>query len=153
MAASMKVVGTGSPMMLSLRIKSCEVAVVREVLCRRRAEAVAAAAGSPASPPPAAADAEERHDEMFVIAKLLDDVRRHVPGGQPQVLEGPTWLLDPVIRDAASEAVERLSEAVDLFRADRGRMSRDGLRAAVDTASACAATLIALDYVQNHAVV
>jgi hypothetical protein len=137
-------------MMLTLRIKSCEVPMMRDVLVRRRAEAVAAAAGERT---PGGADAEQPHDEMFVIAKLLDDLHRHVPDGQPRILEGPTWLLDAVIRDAASEAVERLRDAVDVFRADTGKLSRDGLRAAVDTASACTATLIALDYIQNHAVV
>jgi hypothetical protein len=32
-------------------------------------------------------------------------------------LIGPTRLLDPVIRDAATEEVERLSETADVFRA------------------------------------
>jgi hypothetical protein len=150
----MKVVGTGSPMMLTLRVKSCEVAVLREVLCCRRADAVAAAAAARGriGESRTDADAEAPHDEMFLIAKLLDGLRQHVSFDQPRVLEGPTWLLDPLIRDAASEAVGRLSEAVDVFRADRGRLSSDALRATMDAASACTATLIALDFVQNHAV-
>jgi hypothetical protein len=119
--------------MLTLRIKSCEASVVREVICRRRSEAVAAAR-VPASS--AARDPEDAHDELFMIARLLEDMRERVPERQPRILEGPTWLLDSVIRDAACEAVEQLSEAVDVFRADVGKMSRDALRAAADTASA-----------------
>lgn len=92
------------------------------------------------------------HDELLAISKVLDDFRRHVPPEQTRVLVGPTWLLDSVIRDAASEAVERLSSAVDVFRADTGCLSADALREAVDAASASVATLIGLDYVQNHAI-
>ncbi len=141
-------------MMLVVRVKSCEVGVWRNVLCRRRAEAVAAAGTTPVAPVDAGSDiaAEGPHDEMFVIARVLDALRRAVPEGQPRELSGPTWLLDPVIREAASEAAERLSEAVDVFRADGAGTSADRLRAAVDSASACAATLIGLDYVQNHGV-
>ena len=89
---------------------------------------------------------------MFAIAKVLDDLRVHVPPEQTRLFLGPTSLLDSVIRDAASEAVERLSEAVDAFRADTGRLSADALRAATETASASVATLIGLDYAQNHAI-
>jgi hypothetical protein len=148
-----KVLGTGSPMMLTLRVRSCEVAVLRDVLCARRAEAVASAAlQAPEVAATCDVDRERPHDEMFAISKALDDLRRHTPPEQPRVIVGPTWLLDSVIRDAASEAVERLSEAVDVFRADTGRMSADTVRTASETASASVATLLGLDYVQNHAV-
>src|SRR5690349_3965494 len=102
----MKVVGTGSPVMLTLRVKSSEVAVLREVLCRRRAEEISAAGVALRSRDNA--EVEGRDDEMFLISKLLDDLRRHVPDGQPRELVGPTCLLDPVIREAAAEATERL---------------------------------------------
>ena len=147
----MKVVGTGSPMMLTARVKGCEVDVLREVLCARQAEAVAAAAKMSRAPA-AGKDRERPLDEVLAIAKVIDDLHRHVPPDQPRVLVGPTWLLDSVIRDAASEAVERLTSAVDVFRADTGCLSADALREAVDTASASVATLIGLDYVQNHAI-
>ncbi len=141
-------------MMLVVRVKSCEVGVWRDVLCRRRAEAVAAAGTTPAKSADAGLGivAEGPHDEIFVIARVLDALCRALPEGQPRELSGPTWLLDPVIRDAASEAAERLSEEVEVFRADGVGTSADRLRSAVETVGACAATLIGLDYVQNHAV-
>src|SRR3954468_6542175 len=149
----MKVLGSGSPLMLTVRLKSCEVSVWDGVLCRRRSEAVAAAGMEPAAfALPGNMEAEGPHEEMFVLARLLDDLHRSPAEGQARELIGPTWLLDPVIRDAASEAVERLSDAVDVFRADTGTLSSDDVRAAVDTAGACTASLIALDFVQNHAV-
>ena len=149
----MKVLGSGSPLMLTVRLKACEVSVWDGVLCRRRSEAVAAAGMEPAvTALPANMEAEGPHEEMFVISRLLDDLHRSLADGQARELVGPTWLLDPVIRDAATEAVERLGDAVDVFRADKDGMSADELRAAVDAAGACAASLIGLDFVQNHAV-
>jgi hypothetical protein len=152
-----KVVGTGAPWMLTIRVKSCEVKVLRDELEERRAVAVEAAANAQATqrrPAPGANTAvvEPHHDELFVISRLLDDLRRHVPRDQPRELVGPTWLLDPVIRGAAGEAVERLREIVDAFQADKGRVTPDELRAALDTACASTATLIGLDHAVNHAV-
>src|SRR4051794_27927839 len=105
----MKVLGSGSPLMLTVRVKSGGVGVLRDVLCRRRSDAVAAAGMERESRSVGEEDrdVEARHDEMFVIAKVLDDLRRPGAPDQPRELVGPTWLLDPVIRDAASEAVER----------------------------------------------
>jgi hypothetical protein len=145
--------------MLTVRLKSSEVGVVRHVLCDRRSEVVSQAAAQ-AGPerrrivePGVDREVEDRHDELFLIAKLLDDLRRHVPVDQPRELVAPTWLLDPVIRAAAVEAAARLQEAVDVFRADTGGLTADELRAALESASASTSTLIGLDYVQNHAVV
>ena len=144
----MKLVGTGSPAMLTLRAKTCEVSILREVLRRRRGELVAAAGAAR----PHDEDAERAHDEMFLVAKLLDALARPVAPDQPREILGPTWVLDPLIRDAASGAVEKLAEAIEVFRADMGRLSADQLRAALDTAVACTTTLLGLDYVQNHGV-
>ena len=150
----MKVVGTGSPMMLTVRAKPCEVGVLRDVLLRRRAEVVedASRLHPPAGHKDPDPDAEGPHDELVLLSRVLDDLRRGAGPSEPRELVGPTWLLDPIIRDASTEAVERLLQTVEAFRADTGRVPADQLRAAVDAASACTATLIALDYAQNHAV-
>jgi hypothetical protein len=153
----MKVVGTGAPRMLTIRLKPCEVTVFRDELHHRRAavtEAAAAAHAGTAAPTALAGDrdVEDRHDELFLITALLDQLRMPAPAGQAREIVGPTWLLAPIIRGVAGEAAYRLQSAVDQFREDRGTPTADELRAAVDTASACAATLIGLDYAENHAV-
>lgn len=153
----MKVVGSGSPSMLTVRAKSSEVRLLRDILCDRRAEVVIAATGALAQRGREGEDlddreVEDRHEELFWIARLLDGLRKPVPPGQPHELVGPTWLLDPIIRGAAAEAAERLSEAVDRFRAGDGKLAPDELRAAVDAAGASTATLIGLDHAQSNAV-
>src|SRR3954453_2319345 len=101
----MKVLGCGSPIMLTVRLKSCEVSVWDGVLCRRRSEAVAAAGMEPtAFALPGNMEAEGPAEEMFVLARLLDDLPRPPAASQSRELVGPTWLLDPMIRDAATEA-------------------------------------------------
>lgn len=154
----MKVVGTGAPRMLTVRFKSCEISALRDELHHRRAVITEAAAeaheksdapGAGAGDP----DVEDRHDELFLITRILDELRAPVPRDQPRQIVGPTWLLGPVIRGAAVEAVERLHTAVTAFGADKGCPTPDELRAVVDAAAASTATLIALDYAENHAVV
>lgn len=62
--------------MLTLRLKRCEIAVLRDELHHRRAVVTgAAAAAHAASTVPAGAgdpDAEDRHDELLLISRLLD---------------------------------------------------------------------------------
>ena len=153
----MKVVGSGSPAMLTIRVKRSEVALLEDVLCEHRAEVTADAAAAHAANQNTEhrvtdRDVEDPHDELFLITKLLDALRQHVPPDQPRELVAPTWLLDPIIRTAATTAAERLTAGVELFSADRGTLTADQLRARVDTAAASAATLIGLDYVQNGGV-
>jgi hypothetical protein len=153
----MKVVGTGAPRMLTIRLKPCEVGVFRDELHHRRAavtEAAAAAHSRSVAPTTLAGDrdVEDHHDELFLIMTLLDELRTPVPPGQPRELVGPTWLLGPIIRGVAGEAVDRLQSAVERFREDRGTPTPDELRGALDCACACTATLIGLDYADNHGV-
>jgi hypothetical protein len=154
----MKVVGTGDPRMLTVRLKPCEIAVLRDELHERRSVVTEAAASAQAKnrPPRASAydreEVENHHGELILISRLLDQLRTPPPPGQPRQIVGPTWLVGEVIRGAAYEAVNRLASAVDQFREDRGTPTPDELRAAVETASALTATLIGLDYAENHAV-
>lgn len=143
--------------MLTLRLRRCEIDVLRDELHHRRAVITeAAAAAHAARTVPAAGagdpDVEHRHDELLLISRLLDALHTPAPLGQWREIVGPTWLLAPVIRGATGEAVARLVTAVEQFREDRGTPTPDQLRAAVDTASAWTATLIGLDHAENHAV-
>lgn len=96
-------------------------------------------------------EVEHHHVELFLITRALDALRDHVSPDRQRELIGPTWLLDAIIREAAIEVAERLRGAVDRFRADGGAMTADELRAALETACASTATLIGLDFAQNHA--
>jgi hypothetical protein len=152
----MKVVGTGSPTMLTIRVKRCEVGVLRDVLTDRRDAALEAgaahAARRRAGRPFTAIESEQPETEVLVLTKLLEALRADGAPRELRTLVGPTALLDPIVRGAAAEAAERLCAAVDVFRADIGKLSADQLRAAVEAAAASAATLIGLDHVQNYGV-
>jgi hypothetical protein len=151
----MKVVGTGSPTMLTIRLKTCEIPVLRDELEERRAVAIEAASDAQrgATVRDATISGDEGDgEELLLISRLLDDLRTRVQDDQPLEIVGPTWLLDQVIRGAAGEAVERLRLAVDAFRLDRGRVTPDEVRGAIDAVCASTATLIGLDHAINHAV-
>jgi hypothetical protein len=143
--------------MLTIRLKTSEIPVLRDELEERRAvaiEAVADAHGRATLCGATIVDSGDGRgsDELLLISKLLDDLRARVHDDQPLEIVGPTWLLDAVIRGAAGEAVERLRLVVDAFRLDRGRVTPDELRVAIDAVCASTATLIGLDHAVNHAV-
>lgn len=144
--------------MLTLRLQTCEIDVLRDELHHRRAvitESAAAAHAASRVPEEGDRDAEgeERHDELLLISRLLDQLRTPTPVGEARrVVVAPTWLLAPVVRGAAVEAVVRLSTAVEQFSEDKGVLTPDQVRAAVDTASAWTATLLGVDHAESHAV-
>jgi hypothetical protein len=155
---AMKVIGTGAPRMLTVRFRPCEVGVVLDELHHQRAVVTEAAAhaddhsdapGAGANDDPAV---EGHHDELFLIARLLDDLRAPSPPDRLREVMAPTALLGPVIRGAAVEAVERLCDAVRKFAADTGAGTPEEVRGAVDAAAALTATLIGLDHAENHGV-
>lgn len=98
-----------------------------------------------------AADEETRRDEAGAVARLLE--RAHAPAtpGQPWVLTGPSWLLGDVIQRVSRAAVDRYAEAWRAFEGVPDALNADRLRVAVDAASACTATAIALARVQSDA--
>ena len=152
---AIKVIGTGAPRMLTVRFRRCEIAVLLDELHHHRAVVTDAAAHAQANSGGSGAGAvdrevEERHDELFLITRLVDDLRAPCDGAQEIV--APTWILGPVIRGAAVQAVERLCDAVTGFATDRGKVTADELRGAVDAAAALTATLIGLDHAEHHAV-
>jgi hypothetical protein len=148
-----KVIGTGAPRMLTVRFRPCEVGVVLDELHHQRAVVTDAAAhahdrsdarGAGAGDP----EVEDHHDQLFLMARLLDDLRAHAPVDRLREVMAPTSLLGPLIRGAAVEAVERLCDAVRRFAADTGAVPPEDLRHAVDTAAALTGTLIGLDHAE-----
>jgi hypothetical protein len=152
-----KVVGTGAPRMLTIRVEPCEVDVLCDELDNHRTVAVDAATRTRANPAASSAGAgdrevEDRDDELYLICRLLDELRAPSPAGQPREIVAPTWLLAPVIRGAAAFAAERLAHMISTFGAAQGSPTREELRAAIDAARACGDTLVGLDHAESHAV-
>lgn len=152
-----KVIGTGAPRMLTVRFRPCEIDVLLDELHHHRAVVTEAAAEAHANSTAAGAGAgdenvEHHHDELARIARLLDDLRTLTPCDRPREIVAPTWVLGPVIRGAAVEAVERLCDAVRKFAEDKGACTPEDVRAAVDAAAALTATMIGLDHVEHFAV-
>jgi hypothetical protein len=116
----MKVIGTGSPVMLTIRVRTSEVGLFRDVLNEQLLAALGSLDQAAACDGRAARADGQANGELAVVSELLNQLREPVAADQPRELVGPTSVLDPVIRTAASEAVDRLSEAVDVFRSDRG---------------------------------
>src|SRR5262245_27757119 len=112
----MKVVGIGSPAKLRVRVKPCETGVLREVLYEHLDVAVEALGRRGGRIRDGASEISQEREraaaEVAAITALLDQLRPLEVVDHPYVLIGPTSVLAPVIRNAASEAVERLSTAV-----------------------------------------
>jgi len=154
---AMKVVGTGAPRMLTVRFRPCEVGMVLDELHHQRAVVTDAAAHAHAhSDAPAARggdpDVEDHHDQLILMARLLDQLRAPAPADRLREVMAPTSLLGPVIRGAALQAVERLCDAVRTFAGDTGAGTPEEVRGAVETVAALTATLIGLDHAENHGV-
>lgn len=152
----MKVVGTGAPVMLILRLAPREVEGLRDELFHRRAGKTEAAAIAHERSPGAGAgggtpEVEDHHEELVVIAGVLDQLARKEPNSAGRIeIVGPTWLLGPSIRAAAVEAGHRLLDALERFSKGRG-CTADELRNAMANAAAWSESLLAYDYVDNHA--
>jgi len=154
---AIKVIGTGAPRMLTVRFRPCEIEVLLDELHHHRAVVTEAAADAheKSTAPSAGAgdrDVEQHHDELFLVTRLLDDLHAPAPRDRPREILAPTWILGPVIRGAAVEAVERLCDAVRMFAADKGGRTPEEVRRAIDTAAALTATLIGLDHAEHYAV-
>jgi hypothetical protein len=79
----MKVVGTGAPRMRTVRFKSCELKVGREALRDRRPAVTAEAAEAQARAGARRCEVEDRHDELILVSRLLDDLRAPLAPDQP----------------------------------------------------------------------
>jgi hypothetical protein len=147
----MKVIGTGNPEMLTLRLRERELAGLKEDLGHRAsvaddAEATLQEHGFGA---PIGDDGRTSAEILAAITGLLDRLATAQPNEQGRVVvSGPTWLLGPAIRGATAEAAEQLVAALERFISNEDCTPVE-LRDAVSTASAWSETLIGYDLVQN----
>lgn len=142
----MKVIGTGAPVVVTLWLEPCEVAVLREELERERearSEHVATLCAGLTNPE-ANPDAQEQVREVERLQRLI----RRLPsaGGSAQdtclQLVAPMASIRSAVRASVGRAIERLSEAHE---------TRDpaGLLSAAEAARACAQTFADLEHVET----
>lgn len=153
----MKVVGTGSPLALTLRLREREIKGLSEELeqrCRVADDAVQTAldGGRDLS---SVRDAGRTPAEIGVAVVAMQDViaRASANAEGRYVVTGPTWLLGPTIRGASIEASERLVEVLRRF-ADGGSDAppSEELRDAVGDAAAWSETLMGLEHAERFGV-
>jgi hypothetical protein len=142
----MKVMGSGSPAHLTLRLRGREVSGLDRELELREA----VAGGDPRdgaggtlelSPTQVRAEIAAARERLAGAAKL-EQARVEITG--------PTWLLAPVISSAAGAAAERLTTTMLRFTRDgRGVDDAEELREAIGDASAWSETLIACRHAQH----
>jgi hypothetical protein len=145
----MKVVGTGNPAMLTLRLREREVTGLKEELGHQAAVADDAERERPDEP--MAATGRRPSEILPVILKLLDELATTAePNEQGRVVVvGPTWLLGPAIRGATTEAAEQLVSVLRRFPSAEDSTAEE-LRDAVSAASAWSETLIGYEHAQNY---
>jgi hypothetical protein len=149
----MKVIGTGGPAVLTLRLREREVEGLKDELMHRGlvAEEAKASLREEADDRPSVIDGARTPSEIIeAVAEMQEHLANAEPNEQGRVVViGPTWLLGPAIRGAAVEAAEQLVSALRRF-AEAKDSSADELRDAVAVASAWSETLIGYEHVQNY---
>ena len=135
----MKVIGIGAPRALELRLKSCELGVWRTVLGLTHVEERRRVTAAPETP-----------STLLELSRLRQQAAEPHPGDQPFLVTAPTSVLAPLVRSAARKAMEDYVAAASAFIDDAESVAPDVLRAALDSASAWTATLLALHRVEGE---
>jgi hypothetical protein len=145
----MKIVGTGAPMVLTMRYTSCELELLVEQLMERPARVVGSSRGQAAEGRPHRLD--DVSDDLEETARALDQLSQ-VDRTEPRAFEvtGPSWFWASVIRRSAGEAAARFADAMRRFTTVGDECTREELLAASSATAAWTETLIALHYVDNH---
>jgi hypothetical protein len=131
----MKVIGTGNPIALTLRLREHEVDGLREELRQRELVAEDALANGDQFGRVDRKTPIEVREAAVAMRNQLDVAEANEQGRV--VVTGPTWLLGPSIITATIEAGEQFA-------------APEALRDAISTASAWSETLIGYDHVENH---
>lgn len=148
----MKVVGTGSPTALTLRLREREIKGLSDELEQRRLvadEAMDTALDQGRALTPIREDGRTPAEVVSAIVAMQDVISRAILNAEHRfVVTGPTWLLAPAIRGAAIDACERLVDAFWRFANEDGGTAEE-LRDAVGDASAWSETLIGLEHAES----
>jgi hypothetical protein len=142
----MKVIGSGSPTNLTLRLREREVSGLDRELDRR--EALAGENPCDGAKGTVELSATQVRAQIMAARRRLDGAVK-LDHARVEVT-GPTWLLAPVISSAAAAAAEQLARTMLRFARDgRGVDDAEELREAIGDASAWSETLIACRYAQH----
>lgn len=133
----MKVTGFGAPRTLELRLKRCELAVWRAVVGDAHANELHHR------------DASKSGSRLRQLSRLLCEAHEPWQPDQPVHVVAPTCILAPLVRAAASTAIDRYVAMATAFGDDNSNVSADQVRAALDTTGAWTATLLALRRVEQ----
>lgn len=149
----MKVIGTGAPAALTLRLSAGQRDALCDELHHRRAIAIETLSHRSSGDGAAAVLGgvhEEQHERLLAIGAMLDQLEGRTLGDSVEVV-GPTWLLGPSIGGATTEAIHRL------LTADAVTTAMDSVRSvellgAAQTALAWVETRLAYEHVDHHGV-
>jgi hypothetical protein len=142
----MKVVGSGNPAALTLRLREREVDGLRDEMRHREAGAEDALSNGLDLGRVDRKTPIEVREAAVAMQRHLDAASVNEQGRV--VVTGPTWLLGPSIVCATIEAAERLAAAIQRFvDADDG--DAEELRGAVSCAAAWSETMIGYDHAEN----
>jgi hypothetical protein len=148
----MRVVGTGAPAALTLGMREHEIKDLSDELEHRRQvadDAMKLEIEQERTLTSTRDGGRSPTEFVAAIVAMQDAISRAQPTAEGWfVVTGPTWLLDPAIRSAAIDAVERLVDALRRF-ADEERRASEELRDAIRDASAWGYTLLRLDHAVN----
>jgi hypothetical protein len=152
---AMKVIGTGTPEMLTVFPQEPEIDVLGAVIERRIVEATEAAATAherardQAREDPWTPAVQSAHSDLYVVSRLEVALHAAVAQGERRALIAPREVLGPIVREAACDAGMQMAEALDRF-GEMGQPAPDEMRRLLTTVVACTRTLIALDFVLNR---
>jgi hypothetical protein len=148
----MKVVGTGSPVALTLRLSEREIKHLSDELEHRHrvaGDALQTAIDQGRGFTAVRDDGRPPADVMLGIVAMLEVIAQTIPNAQGRyVITGPTWLLGQAIRGVSIEVTEQLAETLRRF-VDEAAPSAAELRDAVRDAAAWSETLIGLDHAEK----
>jgi hypothetical protein len=149
----MKIVGTGAPIVLTMRFEPCELELLIEQLVERPARVMSSSGSQAAGHRPYLRDArlDDISNDLEETARALDQLSE-VDRGEPRAFEvtGPSSFWTSVIRRAAGEASTRFADAMRRFTTVGEECTREELQIASAVTAAWTETLIALHYVDNH---
>jgi hypothetical protein len=128
-----KVIGTGSPTKLVIRLAPAEqAAFAQELVARRDAAARAMAI-----------------DELAAVQRVLDQIDAPDAPRERLTISGPTPLLHDIVREAARSATDDLRTLVAQLDTRAATDVVPQLQAAAGAAQACVSTLIACEQVTD----
>jgi len=151
----MKIIGTGEPRVMTVRLEPCEIALWREQV-RRLLATVQSGREAGYSSRGAWFSIESPEEQLRIDHLELARLAQELDAAEADSLESPrvaapTDLVDAVVRSVARRAADRLADALDRYNNDGGH-DPSTLATPAATLTACLETMRALEWVDGHGV-